>query len=323
MPGEFDLIRRFFTRSSARADVVLAVGDDAALLDVPAGQLLAVSTDTLIGGVHFPRSTEPFDSGWKALAVNLSDLAAMGAEPAWATLAISLAEIDEQWLQAFSTGFFALADQHRVALVGGDTSRGPLTITVTVHGFVPPGQALRRDGAGVGEIVAVTGSLGDAGRALQHVMHQAVIADAHDADLLLARLNRPTPRVGVGLALRGIASSAIDISDGLAQDLSHVLTRSGVGAQLQVAALPLSAALRRQCVNERQAVELALCSGDDYELCVTIPPQHWSAAQSVATACGVDLTAIGLTTAEPGLQLKLHEESFVVAHGGYDHFGML
>lgn len=320
MPGEFDLIKRYFTRPSRRRDVLLAVGDDCALLQVPADQLLAVSTDTLIAGVHFPQHTAPYDIGWKALAVNLSDLAAMGAEPAWATLALSLPELNEPWLQAFSDGLFALADQHDVALVGGDTTRGPLSITITVHGFVPPQQALRRDAAQIGDVIAVTGTLGDAGRGLQQALGQVAICDISDAAFLLARLNRPTPRVAAALALRSIAHAAIDISDGLLQDLQHVLNRSGVGASLQLESLPLSDALRRQTATEQQAIELALGSGDDYELCVTIPEAKWSRAQAAVSASGVNLTAIGRISDTASMELTWHDTPFWPSQRGYDHF---
>lgn len=323
MPGEFDVIKRYFTRPSRRSDVLLSVGDDCALLQVPAGQALAVSTDTLHAGVHFPLDTDPYDVGWKSLAVNLSDLAAMGAQPAWATLAIGLPSEDAAWLQRFSEGFFALADAYQLALVGGDTTRGPLSITVTVHGFVPLQQALRRDRAQIGDIVAVTGTFGDAGRALQHALQEQPIADAADAASLLARLNRPTPRVEIGLALRSLCHAAIDVSDGLAQDLQHVLNASGVSAVLQLEQIPLSAALRRQTPDLASALRFALQSGDDYELCLTCPPVNWLAAQAAAAACGVPLTAIGHITAGPGsLQLNLHGQPFALNGRGYDHFGV-
>ena len=323
MPGEFDVIKRYFTRPSRRRDVLLSVGDDCALLQVPPDQALAVSTDTLHAGVHFPLDTDPYDVGWKSLAVNLSDLAAMGAQPAWATLAIGLPSEEPDWLQRFSDGFFALADQYQLALVGGDTTRGPLSITVTVHGFVPFAQALRRDRAQVGDIVAVTGSVGDAGRALQHALHEQAITDAADATTLLARLNRPTPRVEAGLALRALCHAAIDISDGLAQDLQHVLTASGVSAELQLEQIPISAALSRQTPDQLSALRFALQSGDDYELCLTCPSANWRAAHAAVAACGVPLTAIGHVVAGPStLQLTLHGQPFALTGRGYDHFGV-
>ncbi len=323
MPGEFDLIRQYFTRASARADVLLSVGDDCALLQVPPRQALAVSTDTLHAGVHFPHGTSPYDIGWKSLAVNLSDLAAMGATPAWATLAISLPSEEAEWLQGFAEGFFAVAEQHQLALVGGDTTRGPLSITVTVHGFVSVAEALRRNRAKPGDLIAVTGTLGDAGRALQHALMERAITSVQDADWLLARLNRPTARVETGLALRPLCHAAIDISDGMVQDLQHVLAASGVGAVLKLEQLPLSEALRRQCSDEAEAIRFALRSGDDYELCLTCPPPRWQAAQAAAQATGVALTAIGEIVADTATaRLQWHGQPFALNSSGYDHFGV-
>ncbi len=321
MPGEFDLIQRYFTRPSQRPDVLLSVGDDCALLQVPANEALAVSTDTLIAGVHFPQATAPYDIGWKSLAVNLSDLAAMAAVPRWATLAISLPAYEPDWLQAFADGFFALADMHEVALVGGDTTRGPLSITVTVHGTVPAQAALRRDRAQRGDVIAVTGTLGDAGRALQHALGNPPIANADDAVALLARLNRPTPRVQAALALRSLSHAAIDLSDGLVQDLGHVLAASKVGARLNLEALPLSAALQRQCRTAEAAVAFALHSGDDYELCLTLPAENWPAAAAAAGVAGVPLTRVGEIVAGNALQCLEHGKPYTVASAGYDHFG--
>jgi thiamine-monophosphate kinase len=324
MPGEFDLIQRYFTKPSQRSDVLLSVGDDCALLQVPAGQVLAISTDTLHAGVHFPHGTDAYDIGWKSLAVNLSDLAAVGAVPAWATLAISVPTYEEAWLQAFSDGFFALANTHQLALIGGDTTRGPLSITITIHGFIPPAQALRRDAACVGDIIAVTGTLGDAGRALQHALDELPIIDSSDCQFLLSRLNRPTPRVQTALALREYANAAIDISDGLIQDLQHVLNGSQVGAMLTLEQLPLSTALRRQSADEATALNYALSCGDDYELCLTIPAAHWSQAQATAIASGVNLTAIGEVIAGPPvLQLLWRGQVFDAERAGYDHFGAM
>ncbi len=322
MPGEFDLIQRYFNRPSQRADVLLSVGDDCALLQVPPGEALAVSTDTLIAGVHFPHDTPAYDIGWKSLAVNLSDLAAMAATPRWVTLAISLPRYEADWLQAFANGFFALADQHNVALVGGDTTRGPLSITVTVHGTVPASSALRRDRAQLGDIIAVTGSLGDAGRALQHALGSEPIADSADAAVLLMRLNRPTPRVQAALALRPLCHAAIDISDGFVQDLGHVLEASGLGARIDIAALPLSAALQRQCSTTKAAIDLALCAGDDYELCLSVPAAKWPAAVSAAAATGVVLSSVGEVVAGSSVQCVDHGTPYPVTAAGYDHFGV-
>ncbi|MCF6361781.1 MAG: thiamine-phosphate kinase [Gammaproteobacteria bacterium] len=293
--NEFDLIRRYFAeRGVRRDDVPLGIGDDAALLTPPPSQLLAVTVDTLHSGVHFDAGIPAADLGYKALAVNLSDLAAMGAEPAWATLALSLPQVDEAWLTAFAEGFFALAERHGVQLVGGDTTRGPLSVTVQVQGFVPQEKALTRRGARPGDHVFVTGSLGDAGAGLA-IEQGRLEFTGPPADFLLARLHRPTPRVGAGLGLRGLATAAIDISDGLAQDLGHILTASGVGAVLDIDHLPLSDALLASGID--RAWRLAVSAGDDYELCFTVPAD---AGLSVSDGLGCPVTRIGRITAEPG-----------------------
>lgn len=237
--GEFELIRRFFQRPVRRKDVVLGSGDDCALLSVPAESLLAVSTDTLVAGVHFFADMDPVKLGHKALAVNLSDLAAMGAEPRWVSLALTLPEVDEAWVAGFAQGFLELADFYNVELVGGDMTRGPLSITVSIKGIVPERSALLRSGAQPGDAVFVTGQLGDAALALQQrLAHQTV-----SPDYLLTRLEQPEPRILAGMALRGLASSCLDISDGLASDLRHILQASGVSAQIELSQLPLSPAL--------------------------------------------------------------------------------
>ena len=219
--GEFDLIESIRRRAAHRPDVVLGIGDDAAIVTVRDGHELVVSTDTLLAGVHFPADSAASDMGWKALAVNLSDLAAMGAEPAWASLALTLPAADSDWLDAFLDGFCELAAEHDVALIGGDTTRGPLAITLTVHGLVPRGMALRRDGAGFADDVWVTGSLGDAAGGLAQWRAQGI-----QSAKLRHRLDRPTPRIAAGIALRPLATAAIDLSDGLAADLGHVQSPS-------------------------------------------------------------------------------------------------
>lgn len=291
---EFALIRHYFAGlSAARDDVVLGVGDDAALLVPAPGQQLAVTSDTLIAGRHFPIDTAPYDIGWKSLAVNLSDLAAMGAAPRWFTLALSLPMVDEAWLAKFTNGLKALADRHGIALVGGDTTRGELSITITAMGEVPAGQALRRSGARAGDVVCVTGTLGDAVTAL------ALLQQGEGDAALRTRLDRPEPRVAAGLALRGVAHAAIDLSDGLAGDLGHILAASGVGAEICVDALPVSEALRRCVPLAASRWQLQLTGGDDYELCVCVPSQRFEAARA---ALDVPLTAIGRVTAAPGLR---------------------
>lgn len=326
--GEFDLIRRHFSRPAP--GVRLGIGDDAALLDLPPGETLAVTSDTLVAGRHFPLDTPPFDIGWKALAVNLSDLAAMGARPLGVTLALTLPDADDTWLTDFSAGFFALAEAHDVPLIGGDTTRGPLSITVTALGSVPPVQALRRDGAQAGDLVCVTGSLGDAGLGLALALGHdhgwlAALPPAHAAQAL-ARLHRPAPRLAAGLALRGLASAAMDISDGLLQDLGHLCRASGgLGAILALDRLPRSPALSwlagESPQGARQAIEWALAAGDDYELLFTLPPAQHPVLQTLAARLSLPLTCIGTLTATAGMQLRHHDQPW--AHplpAGYQHF---
>ena len=311
--AEFDLIARIRARATSRGDVVLGSGDDAALLQPPSGMQLAVAMDTLNAGVHFPPETAPADIGWKALAVNLSDLAAMGAAPAWCTLSLSLPDGDPGFVDGFVDGFLQLAAQHDVALVGGDTTRGPLSVCVTVHGFVEPGTALRRDGARVGDEVWVRGTLGDAVGALA----QWQAGQAIDAGLRV-RLDRPTPRVALGRALRGIATACIDVSDGLLADLRHVCAASGVGALIDVDALPASDPLRACFGRERQRA-LEATGGDDYELCFTAPA--WRRA-ALLEAAPESLSCIGRIVAGTGIAMS--DATGGAWNGpvhGYQHFG--
>ncbi len=316
--SEFDLIREFFGSSGAAANgVVLGIGDDCALLNVPAGMELAVSMDTLLEGVHFPESTAAADVGYKALAVGLSDLAAMGAKPVWATLALTLPGIDRSWLRGFSEGFFSLAKEQCVALVGGDTTRGPLTaVTVQVHGLVPQGRDLRRAGARCGDLIYVTGSLGDAALALQLMQREIP-----EKGWLQQRLNRPTARVEQGVALRELASACIDISDGLLADLGHILEASGVGARLELERIPLSEHYLA-CENILQErYQLALAGGDDYELCFTIPPEKRTRLERLFTRQGWPCSCIGVIESQPGLRCFLDDGSRYHPHSkGYDHF---
>ena len=308
--GEFDLIARIRRRIAVRDDVALGIGDDCALLAPPPGMQLAVTMDTLNAGVHFPADTAPADIGWKALAVNLSDLAAMGAQPAWCTLALSLPQADAAWLEAFCDGFLALAQAHGIALVGGDTTRGPLAVTLTAHGFVPAGAALRRDGARVGDEVWVSGTLGDAAGALAQWQAGGAIAPP-----LRARLDRPTPRVALGLALRGIASSCIDISDGLLADLAHITRASGVGAELEADALPASPALGAAFASEAMR-RLQATGGDDYELCFTAAATQREAVQALGARLGLPLARIGRIVAGSGV----HCAGLGPVVPGYQHF---
>jgi thiamine-monophosphate kinase len=316
MPGEFDLIGRIRARAGTRSDVVLGIGDDAALLRVPAGFELAASTDTLIAGVHFPDDTTPADIGWKALAANLSDLAAMATTPAWALLALTLPSDDVAWLDGFLDGFEELARRHDVALVGGDTTRGPLSITITVHGFVPAGAALRRSGARPGDDIWATGTLGDAAGALAQWRR-----GGPRSAKLRYRLDRPTPRVAEAIRLRGLATAAIDVSDGLAADLGHILAASKVGAQIDLGRLPTSRILADHFPDEHERWRLQLTGGDDYELCFTAAPANALAIEQALAACEASATVIGYVTGEPGLVFCSPEgEVFDPRAPGYDHF---
>ena len=315
--GEFGLIERIRERAGQRADVVLGIGDDAAILRVPAGSELVVSTDTLVAGVHFPSDTSAADIGWKALAVNLSDLAAMGAEPAWMTLALTLPEADADWLDGFLDGFVELANQHGVALVGGDTTRGPLAITIGAHGLVPAGSALRRDGAHDNDDIWVTGTLGDAAGGLAQWRGQGPVSAK-----LRHRLDRPTPRVAAGLALRGLASSAIDLSDGLVADLGHVLLASGgLGAQIDLGRLPTTRTLAEHFPVDAARWRLQLAGGDDYELCFTARSADALAIEQALADCDTVATVVGRVGNGPGVQLLTPDEQpFVLADAGFRHF---
>lgn len=322
MPAtEFSLIdRHFAAHGGGRPDVVLGIGDDCALLAPPPDQQLVVTIDTLVADVHFFADVDAEALGHKALAVNLSDLAAAGATPAWVTLALTLPKADEHWLERFCRGLFALADRYQVQLIGGDTTHGPTTvITIQAHGFVPPGRALRRDGAQPGDGLYLTGTPGDAGLALAAAYGKVALDPAHRA-AVQTRLERPQPRIAQGLALRGIASSAIDISDGLAQDLGHILERSRVGARVELARLPLSSALTASLERD-VAIETVLTGGDDYELCFTVPPSRESQLETLAMGWDCRCTRIGVITAEPGLQLLRADGSLLrLVRQGYDHF---
>jgi thiamine-monophosphate kinase len=332
--SEFELIERYFGAIGAhRADVALGVGDDAAVVDVPAGMQLVAAIDTLVDGVHFPRGSPPASIGHRALAVNLSDLAAMGAEPAWALLALTLPEVREDWLAAFAAGFAALARAHGVALIGGDTTSGPLTISVQVLGLVPVGGALRRAGGRPGDLLYVSGSPGDAAEGLALEMDAtparppavpgvAAAGDeprlAHERALRL-RFLFPSPRIALGRELRGEASACIDVSDGLLADAGKLARASGCGVEIDAALLPLSAALL-ECAGRTRAIERALTGGDDYELCFAVPPERAAALEAQLEGAGHAVRRIG----------RLHAGAGAVAHDGgtvidlssrgFDHF---
>lgn len=314
---EFDLIARHFTRPTPGA--VLGVGDDCALLAPTPGMQLAVSSDMLLEGRHFSPQDSPAGLGHKSLAVNLSDLAAMGATPRWAILAIALPEENDAWLTAFARGFFRMADMHGIELVGGDTTRGTLTISLTVMGEVPPGQALRRDGAQAGDDVWVSGAIGSAALALAYRQGR-LFMEQIDAAKVLPALYLPTPRIGLGLALRGLASSAIDISDGLLGDLGHILERSHVGATLEFSRLP-TLPVTQAYLHEAVARDCVLAGGDDYELCFTAPASKRNAVLAAAASAGVTVTRIGHIHAEPGLTvIDANGQPLHVDKTGYDHF---
>jgi thiamine-monophosphate kinase len=310
MSSEFALIERFFKRPTRHT--VLAVGDDGALIAPSAGHELVISTDLLVEGTHFLVNTDPEALGWKTLAVNLSDMAAMGALPRWALLAAALPAPDGDWIESFARGFFDCADHHGVDLIGGDTTRGPRSFCVTILGEVPAGHALRRDGAKAGDSIWMSGRPGRAALGLAHLQGRCVLAEAF-AKSCLAALHRPQPRVALGLALRGIAGSAIDVSDGLLADLGHVLEKSGVAARLRIPDLP-PAGLERDCL---------LAGGDDYELVFTAAASRDRDVGLLADQLELPLTRIGEIRVGPPGELVLCDDGGAVvtpSHRGYDHF---
>ena len=318
--GEFDLITRYFTRPAKRA--VLGVGDDCALWQIQPGMQLAVSTDMLVEGRHFLSTVPPKRLGHKALAVNLSDLAASGAKPVAFTLALAMPRIDEAWLQGFSAGLLALADQHTCELVGGDTTQGQLTICITVMGEVPPGDALLRQGAQVGDDIYISGSVGDARLALE-VMRGQLSLSASDFESCRQRMEQPQPRIALGLALRGVANACIDVSDGLAGDLGHVLKASQVGAVLTTDWVQDSAAISvaMQSLPFARRLDMALAGGDDYELLFTAAPEQAEAVQHAANEADVSVTCIGRITTGSGLQvLDLQGVPMSRRFASFDHF---
>jgi len=312
--GEFELIRQFFQPLAAAGgsnQLLLGPGDDCAIQRVPPGRDLVFSVDTLVEGVHFPERYSPFNLGQRSLAVAASDLAAMGAAPVCFTLALTLPEANEDWLSDFAEGLAKASATFGIALAGGDTTRGPLTLSIQVHGTVAEGKCLRRSGAAPGDLVCVSGTFGDAGAALPYL---DTVKPSPLQKAVLTQYHHPQPRVTLGQQLVGYASAAIDVSDGLLADLQHVLAASGVGARVQVDEVPLSAALQE--LHGNKAIELALTAGDDYQLCVTISPGQWSRLSEQVRA---ELTVIGQIEAEPGLRLEGGEEGISIQ--GFDHFG--
>ncbi|MBC8008242.1 MAG: thiamine-phosphate kinase [Prolixibacteraceae bacterium] len=315
--SEFDLISRYFTR--APRHTTLAVGDDAALFSVSPGYEVAASADMLVEGVHFFADVDPQALGHKSLAVNLSDLAAMGATPRWAMLSLALPDVDTHWLERFSRGFFALADKHGVDLIGGDTTRGPLNISVQIMGEVRQGRALRRDGATIGDDIWVSSQLGDAAAAVAHRRGKLNLeADALERCQL--RLDWPTPRIALGLELAALANSAIDVSDGLLGDLAHICQRSGVGARVEYSAVPCSADLRllRDEAPVRRAI---LAGGDDYELCFTASPQSATGIEELSATLDIALTRVGTIVEGNAVSvLDAIGRPLSVKGRGFDHF---
>lgn len=318
---EFDIIQRYINSGGyVRKDVVVGIGDDAAITKVPDGQQLVVTTDTLVESVHFLSSTPANAVAHKMLAVNLSDLAAMGAEPAWINLSLSLpAHLEETWVQSFFQTLNALTHYYRIQLIGGDTVAGPLAVTLTAMGFIPEGNALTRRGAKPGDWLYVSGTLGDAGAGLQ-LLQQEIQCSEQDKLALTHRHYFPTPRVALGTALRRVASACIDISDGLLADLSHVLRASGCGATVQVDRLPLSTPLK-SVFSDAQAIDLAMTSGDDYELLFTVPEEQKGSLETLGSSIHVPVACIGQLTGVTGkIELRRHNECYPLPHVlGYEH----
>ena len=321
--GEFELIRRFFVRNQGtrrESGVILGIGDDAALLDLPKGTDLVAAVDTIVEGRHFPEGADARSIGHRALAVNLSDIAAMGATPLWATLALTMPSVDPDWLTRFAAGFLDLADAHGVALVGGDTTRGPLTVSVQILGHVPHGTALRRSGAQAGDLLAVSGTLGDAAAGLAMLKNSPPSAGRRDVEELIRRFDHAEPRVQLGLSARGIATAAMDLSDGLVGDLPKLAQASGLAARVSVERLPLSAAMRA-AVSAKQAIDWALAGGDDYELLLAVPAARFAELKAAADRLNLMLTTIGELCDGVGVTWSLNGKDFVPRVSGFDHFG--
>lgn len=319
--GEFDLIARYFDRvRPKRRDVALGIGDDCALLTVPDNQLVAISTDTMVSGVHFLADIAPADLAYKSLAVNLSDLAAMGADPAWLSLALTLPEVNELWLQEFSDSLFEQLDHYYIHLIGGDTTRGPLSLTLTIQGLVPTGRALSRAGANVGDWIYVTGTLGDSAAGLAILQNRLWVEDYADRMALVSRHLRPQPRILQGKELRNFASSVIDISDGLVSDLQHILNASRCGAHIDLDALPYSNHLKKH-VDTEQVLYWALNGGEDYELCFTVPEINRVTLDMALGCLGASYTCIGqVAPLSEGVKYSKQGRHVELTCSGFDHF---
>ncbi|QLB42291.1 MULTISPECIES: thiamine-phosphate kinase [Mannheimia] len=323
--GEFDIIERYFNASQrpARRDVVLAIGDDCAVTSLKLNQQLAITTDTLVCGTHFLPTISAADLAYKCVAVNLSDLASMGAEPAWISLALTLPEINHNWLAEFSKHLFNILDHYNVDLIGGDTTKGHLSLTLTAQGIVPQDKALFRHNAKIGDWIYVSGTLGDSAGGLQLLLNQKTdnVNWNKDESYLIQRHLRPTPRVLLGLTIASIANAAIDISDGLLSDLGHILKRSRCGAIINLDDLPLSESLLN-CYSKEKAEQFALSGGEDYELCFTVHNDNKQKLEKALTNIGVNYTCIGqIRSAKEGLTLLRHNEAVrLPAKSGFDHF---
>lgn len=319
MPSEFDIIRQYFTSTISRADVVLGIGDDAAILTVPNDHQLVQSVDTLVASVHFPVDTSPQNIACKALAVNLSDMAAMGAEPAWFTLAITLPNDDEKWLKAFSESLSSLAEKYNIQLIGGDTTNGPLCISITINGFVPAGKALTRNNAQPQDKIYVSGTIGDAALALAEWQGQCLLRE-ESIGYLKERLNQPKPQIELGLLLREYASSCIDISDGLIADLGHITDSSHVGAKINFEKIPRSKEFDLNLTDEALIVPLVLSGGDDYELCFTIPFTKQAEFEKSVKENKMSVTCIGEIESQSGVRCIKNNKEIDIQEIGYQHF---
>lgn len=317
MIGEFEIIERYFKRPIGDPDVVLGVGDDAAVLAVDG--LVAVTVDTLVAGRHFPDGTAPHVLGHRLMAVNLSDLAAMGARPRWCTLALTMPKAEEAWLDNFSRGLFEMADRFGVSLVGGNLSRGPLTLTLQLMGNVQKARMLTRAGGHVGDDIYVTGTLGDSSAGITLIAERTAAPPGSAAEALKERYYRPEPRVGAGLALAQLATAAIDISDGLLADLGHICKASGCGASIDVEHVPLSAELL-SLFPPQEALAHALGGGDDYELCFTAPPSRADDIEAALEAAGTPVRRIGQLIAGQAVVCRRDGEPFTPTVRGYRHF---
>ncbi len=317
MVSEFDLIANYFTRPTRHTK--LGVGDDAALISPAHGMELAISVDMLVAGTHFFHDTDAYNLGWKSLAVNVSDMAAMGANPKWTTLAIALPEINELWLSEFSRGFFACAEAFNIDLIGGDTTRGPLTISVQIMGEIPTGKAIKRSGAEAGDDIWVSGTLGSPALALAHLQGKVAIAESA-LPACLDALHTPMPRTALGLSLRDIANSCIDISDGLLADLGHILEASNLGAQLNLDQLPCHDFLRER-LGDPAFQQYPLAGGDDYELVFTAPESQREKISQLSKQLNLPLSLIGETTKYLGLKVNYKNKTLAISKRGFDHFG--